>query len=87
MMACLALVSPTHAHTHRAIMKRRSQRFPPEMAPRLSSDAILEKWRNEPTTQEQLRQNVLAVLTDIFDRGEEVPVVVRACVLACLLTG
>lgn len=41
-----------------------------------------EKWRMEPSTQEQLRQNVLAVLTDIFERGEEVPVVVSSCVHA-----
>lgn len=40
------------------------------------SDAILDKWRNEPSTQDQLRQHVLSVLTHIFDKGEEVPVVV-----------
>lgn len=42
----------------------------------MRTDALREKWRIEPSTQEQLRQNVLAVLTDIFERGEEVPVVV-----------
>lgn len=44
------------------------------------SDAILGKWRNEPSTQDQLRQHVLSVLTHIFDKGEEVPVVVSVCV-------
>jgi hypothetical protein len=39
-------------------------------------EVLREKWRTDAGTQEQLRQNVLAVLTDIFERGEEVPVVV-----------
>lgn len=58
------------------MLDRRSKRYPPNYPRDSRTDTLLEKWRNEPATQEQLRQNVMAVLTDIFDRGEEVPIVV-----------
>lgn len=51
-----------------------------------NADAVLERWRNDPATQEQLRQSVVAVLTDIFVNGEEVPAVVSAparCTIIC----
>jgi hypothetical protein len=63
----------------RAVLNRRSKRYPPHTYPHDSrTDTILEKWRNEPATQEQLHKNVMAVLTDIFEKGEEVPLVVSA---------
>lgn len=60
----------------RAVLADRADRYEPHLQPTMRPEILLEKWRTDTGTQEQLRQNVLAVLTDIFERGEEVPVVV-----------
>jgi hypothetical protein len=54
----------------------RSERSPGGRPRDQTANVLLERWRTDMGTQEQLRQNVLAALTGIFERGEEVPVVV-----------
>lgn len=75
------------------MLESRERRLPSDHLHHRSSETLLEKWRNEVGSQEQLRQNVQSVLADIFDKGEEVPVVVssvlalRVCVCVLLLMG
>lgn len=68
----------------RAVLTERGERQAPHTIPRdMRTDTFLEKWRTEKGTQDHLTGAVLAVLTDIFERGEEVPVVVSAIGTAC----
>lgn len=68
----------------RAVLCERTKRHP-SRAHAHDMHASLARWRAEASTLEQLRQNVLAVLTGVFERGEEVPVVVSVRWLLLLL--
>lgn len=86
--ACCACSPPPHPPTHpcRAVLCDRTRRHPSRSHAR-DQHASLTRWRAEASTLEQLRQNVLAVLTGVFERGEEVPVVVSGRLLLLLLLG